>query len=71
MFFFTHLPFFWAGWLPPVPVVCYSTVFTKKVATLHVKGKIYFQNVSRGYPISSDKWIRWLSTPPWQKTEDS
>jgi hypothetical protein len=24
MFFFTHLPFFWAGWLPSDPVVCYN-----------------------------------------------
>jgi hypothetical protein len=26
MFFFTHLLFFWAGWLPSDPVVCYNNV---------------------------------------------
>jgi hypothetical protein len=28
-FFFTHLPFFWAGWLPSVPVVCYMSYIDK------------------------------------------
>jgi hypothetical protein len=27
MFFFTHLPFFWAGWLSPVPFVHYNYYF--------------------------------------------